>query len=89
MPETSYFPNDIITNRSLHWALGSLWQYRLWSFQGKDTKLESFLPKNQLQSNEIILQIVLMGRCQKVLKFDFQSQFSTLKIIRIFLTFFH
>ena len=27
---------------------GRLWQYRLWSFQGKDTKLESFLAKNQL-----------------------------------------
>ena len=31
-----------------------LWQYRLWSFQGRDTKLEEFLAKNQLQSNEII-----------------------------------
>ena len=30
-----------------------------------------------------------MRRCQKVQKFDFQSQFSTLKIIRIFLMFFH
>ena len=25
-----------------------LWQYRLWSFQGRDTKLERFLAKNQL-----------------------------------------
>ena len=24
-----------------------LWQYRLWSFRGRDTKLESFLAKNQ------------------------------------------
>ena len=31
-----------------------LWQYRLWNFQGRDTKLERFLAKNQLQSNEII-----------------------------------
>ena len=31
----------------------SLWQYRLWSFQGRDTKLERFLAKNQLYSNEI------------------------------------
>ena len=31
-----------------------LWHYRLWSFQGRDTKLERFLHKNQLQSNEII-----------------------------------
>ena len=26
----------------------NLWQYRLWSFQGRDTKLERFLAKNQL-----------------------------------------
>ena len=25
-----------------------LWQYRLWSFQGRDTKLERFLAKDQL-----------------------------------------
>ena len=25
----------------------SLWQYRLWSFERRDTKLERFLPKNQ------------------------------------------
>ena len=25
-----------------------LWHYRLWSFQGRDTKLERFLQKNQL-----------------------------------------
>ena len=30
-----------------------IWQCRSWSIQGKDTKLESFLAKNQLQSNEI------------------------------------
>ena len=31
-----------------------LWQYRLWRFQGRDTKLQRFLAKTQLQSNEII-----------------------------------
>ena len=30
-----------------------VWQYRLCIFQGRDTKLESFLAKNQLYSNEI------------------------------------
>ena len=25
-----------------------LWHYRLWNFQGRGTKLERFLPKNQL-----------------------------------------
>ena len=31
----------------------SLWQYRLWSFQERDTKLERFLAKKRLKSNEI------------------------------------
>ena len=26
---------------------GTIWHYRLWSFQERDTKLERFLPKNQ------------------------------------------
>ena len=30
-----------------------IWQYRLWSFQGRDTKLKRFLAKDQLYSNEI------------------------------------
>ena len=32
----------------------ALWQYRLWSFRGRNTKLERFLAKNQLLSNETI-----------------------------------
>ena len=60
-----------------------LWQYRLSSFQAGYTKLERFLPKNQhSQRNNWILKIGLMGRCQNLPKFDFQSQFSTSKIIR-------
>ena len=31
----------------------TVWHSRLWSFQGRDTKLERFLAKNQLYSNEI------------------------------------
>ena len=34
-----------------------------------------------------ILRIGVTRRCQKVLKFDFQSQFFISKIIRIFLNF--
>jgi hypothetical protein len=30
-----------------------LWHFRLWSFQGRDTKLERFLAKKQLYSNAI------------------------------------
>ena len=40
----------------------SLWQYLLWSFQGRDTKLERFLPNNQ---HTHILSFGLMGNCQK------------------------
>ena len=29
-----------------------VWQYRLWSFQGRDTKLERVLAKNQLHNFE-------------------------------------
>ena len=29
------------------------WHSRVWSFQGRDTKLERFLAKDQLYSNEI------------------------------------
>ena len=46
-----------------------------------DTKLERFLHKNQQSTypkeNHWILRIGVMGSCQKVTKFDFQSQFST------------
>jgi hypothetical protein len=69
----------------------SLWQYGLSSFQEGDTTLERFLPKNQhtrIKGNCGILRIGGMGRCQKVSKFDFQSQFSMSKIIQIFLNFF-
>ena len=34
-------------------VLYTLWHFRLWSFPGRDTKLERFLAKNQLYSNEI------------------------------------
>ena len=31
-----------------------LWQYGLWSFQTGDTKLERFLPKNQLTQRKLL-----------------------------------
>ena len=43
--------SEITVNKSqiflvIHQKLScSLWQYRLWSFQGRDTKLERFLAK--------------------------------------------
>ena len=38
-----FFPNQFQKGQ----AIWTLWQYQLWSFQGKDTKLERFLAKNQ------------------------------------------
>ena len=50
----------------------ALWQYRLWSFQTRGTKLERFLPKiNILKENYWILRTDVVGRCPKVPKFDF------------------
>ena len=57
----------------------------------RDMKLEKFLAKNQMWSNEMIdfaNWCAALGRCQKVPKFDFWSQLSTSKIIQIFLIFF-
>ena len=54
-------------------------QYGLWSFQTGDTKLDRFLPKNHNQRKLLNFEVP---------KFDFQSQFSMSKIIRIFLNFF-
>ena len=31
-----------------------IWQYGLWSFQTGDTKLERFLPKNQLTQRKLL-----------------------------------
>ena len=55
-----------------------------------DTKLDRFSPKNQhIQRKFLNFQNWCSGEvCQKVPKFDFQSQFSMSKIIRIFLSFF-
>ena len=40
-------------------------------------------------AKEDVFSIDVLGRCQKVPKFDFQSQFFMSKIIEIFLNFFH
>ena len=48
----------------------AIWQYELWSFQMGGTKLERFLPKNQLTQrkllNFLILRIGLMASCRKL-----------------------
>ena len=66
-----------------------VWQYKLWSFQTGDTRLERFLPRNQHTQRKLLnLSFGLMASCQKVPKFDLQSQFLMSKIIRFFLNFF-
>ena len=44
----SSFTHRIVAVRVLDMIYCLLWQYRLWSFQGRDTKLEGFLAQNQL-----------------------------------------
>ena len=56
--------------------------------RGVQNLKDFYIRINILKGNYWILRIGLMGRCQKVSKFDFQSQFSVSKIIRIFLNFF-
>ena len=53
----------------------------------RGTKLEIFLHNNQHIQRKLFNRICVVGRCQKVSKFDFQSQFSMSKIIGIFLNF--
>ena len=43
----------ILESSNSHFEPCALWHFRLWSFQGRDTKLEKFSAKNQLYSNEI------------------------------------
>ena len=49
------YPWEIICKNRVIYDVSQckLWHSRLWSFQGRDTKLERFLAKNQLYSNEI------------------------------------
>ena len=56
--------------------------------QGIQNYKECCLKINIPKGNYWILRIGVMGRCQKVPKFDVQSQFSMSKIIGIFLIFF-
>ena len=56
--------------------------------RGVQNEKDFCLRINILKGNYWILSFGLMASCQKVPKFDFQSQFSMSKIIRIFLNFF-
>ena len=54
------------------------------NFRNFKLKLERFLPIKIPKENDQILRISVMGRCQNVPKFDFQSQFFMSKFIGIF-----
>ena len=54
----------------------TIWQYGLWSFKTRKTKLERVLPKNQHTQ-------------RKLLNFEFWIYGELLKIIQIFLIFFY
>ena len=59
---------------------------RVVEFSNGGTKLKRFLPKNQ-HTQRKLLKFENWDNA-KMSKFDFQSQFSSAKIIRIFLNFF-
>ena len=59
---------------SCHGDSGGLWQYRLWSFHGRDTKLKSFFfVKNQHIQRKLLNLANWCGG--EVSKFNFQNQF--------------
>ena len=44
-----------------------LWQYGLWSFQTRDTKLERFLPKNQHTKRKLLnFEFWINGKLSKI-----------------------
>ena len=51
---------------SLPMSCCTLRQYRLWSFQGRDTKLERSLAKNQYTQRKSFLRIEVVASCQKL-----------------------
>ena len=67
----------------MHYGNKGCWVFKRRVQNWKDFCLITHTPKE----NYWILRIGVMGRCQKVPKFDFQSQFSMSKIIGIFLFF--
>ena len=62
----------------------ALWQYWLWSFQGRDTKLERFWAKNEhTQRKWFILRIEVVASCQKlgiILHYHLQVEANSKKI---------
>ena len=52
-----------------------LWHYDLWSFQTGGTKLERFLPKNNIhKGNYLILRIGLMGASEVFKNQSYKNQ---------------
>ena len=68
-----------------------LWHFRLWSFQGRNTKLERFLAKNQLYSNEIskFWKLESWGAVKKYQYLTFKVNFLCQKSLESFWFFFN
>ena len=63
--ESGQTENTILYNTYFKVVTCPLWQYWLWSFQGRDTKLEMFFAKNQLSTNK--MRIGVVASCQKLI----------------------
>ena len=77
----------LLTNTNFCWLVCSIWY--LLSEQEITSDALNFLPKNQQTRWKLLnFEFWINGELSKSAKFDFQSQFSTSKIIAIFLNFF-
>ena len=93
--EKKFRPTCIIRNSTFiyFWENLPLWQYRLWSFQTRGTKLERFLPKNQHTQRKLLnFENWVNGEVSKVPKFDqnltFKVNFLCQKLSESFSIFF-
>ena len=56
-----------VSLQSLRSGIYKVWQYRLWSFQGRDTKLERFLAKNQYNQRKLLnFENLSSGKLSKI-----------------------
>ena len=63
-----------IGSKNIQKAVHQVWQYRLWSFQGRNAKSEKFLAKNQTNCRNYQI-----WRCQKLPNLTFKVNFLSQK----------
>ena len=68
---------ELLLYQNISWYVSWLWQYRLGSFQERDTKLERFLANNQLYSNKTtkFWKLELWGYVKKYQNLTFKLNF--------------